>query len=146
MIKDRIEKGFKEALKDKDADKISTLRMLKADLQNLAIQKKEELKDENIIKVIQKQVKQRKDSIEQFKKGNRDDLAAKEEKELAVLEAFLPKMLSKEELEKIVKDAIAELGATTKKDMGNVIKAVMAKSQGRADGKTVSGLVAGLLK
>ncbi|MEE8359974.1 MAG: GatB/YqeY domain-containing protein [Candidatus Omnitrophota bacterium] len=146
MIRERIEKELKEALKEKNETKVSTLRMLKADLQNLAIQKKEELKDDSIIKVIQKQVKQRKDSIEQFKKGNRDDLAAKEEKELTILESFLPKMLSEEELTKIVKDVIAELGAATKKEMGGVIREVIAKAQGRADGKTVSQLVSGLLK
>jgi len=146
VIRERIEKELKEALKEKNDVKVSTLRMLKADLQNLAIQKKEELKDENTIKVIQKQVKQRKDSIEQFKKGDRDDLAAKEEKELAILESFLPKMLSEEELTKIVKDVIAELGATTKKEMGGVIKEVMAKAQGRVDGRAVSQLVSDLLK
>ena len=146
MIKERIEKELIGALKKKDEIKVSTLRMLKADLQNLTIQKKEDLKNESIIKIIQKQVKQRKDSIEQFKKGKRDDLAAKEEKELTILESFLPKMLSEEELAKIIKDVIAELGATTKKEMGGVIKEVIAKAQGRADGKTVSQLVSGLLK
>ena len=146
MIKERIEKELIGALKEKDEIKVSTLRMLKADLQNLTIQKKEDLKNESIIKIIQKQVKQRKDSIEQFKKGKRDDLAAKEEKELTILESFLPKMLSEEELAKIVKDVIAELGATTQKEMGGVIKEVIAKAQGRADGKTVSQLVSGLLK
>ncbi|MFH1752581.1 MAG: GatB/YqeY domain-containing protein [Candidatus Omnitrophota bacterium] len=146
MLKERIEKEFKEALKEKDSVKVSVLRMIKAELLNLVIQKKEELKEESVIKVIQKQINQRKDSIEQFKKGNREDLVAKEEKELAILETFLPNMLSEDELAKLVKEVIAELGAATKKEMGGVIKAVIAKAEGRADGRAVSQIVSSLLK
>jgi uncharacterized protein YqeY len=146
MLKERIEKELKEALKQKDAIKTSVLRMLKSDLHNLSIQKKEEIREENIIKVIQKHARQHKDSIEQFKKGNREDLVQKEEKELAILESFLPEMLSEEELQKIIKDVIAELGAATKKEMGSVIKEVVARAKGKADGKTVSQIVSGLLK
>ena len=142
----RIDKELTEALKAKNAEKVSCLRMLKSDMNNLAIEKKEELKEADIIKVIQKQVKQHKDSIEQFEKGDRSDLAEKEKRELVILEAFLPKQMPKAELEKLIKDVIAETGASSKKEMGRVIKEVMAKTKGTADGKTVSQLVSGLLK
>ncbi len=146
MLKEKIEKELKEAIKKNDKIKTSSLRMLKSDMHNLSIEKKKELKDEDIIKVIQKQVSQHKDSIEQFMKGKRDDLVEKEKKELAILEAFLPKALPQKELQKLIEDAIKELGASTKKDMGRVIKEVMSKAQGRADGKSVSQIVSGLLK
>ena len=144
-MKERIEKEFKEALKEKNEIKVSVLRMLKADLHNLSKDKKE-LKDEDYIKVIQKHVRQHKDSIEQFEKGNRGALVEKERAELSVLETFLPKMLSEEELTKIIKDTIAELDASTKKDMGRVIKEVIAKAKGTADGRQVSRIASGLLK
>jgi len=146
MIKESIEKELKEAMKAKDSVKMSSLRMLKADMHNVFIEKKEELKDADIIKIIHKQVKKHKDSIEQFKKGNREDLAKKEEGELAILETFLPKQLPEKELRKIIEDVIKEIGASTKKDMGRVIKEVMAKAKGQADGKAVSQMVSGLLK
>jgi len=144
-MKERIEKELKEAMKKKDEIKISCLRMLKADIHNLSIQKKEDIKNEDIVKIIQKQVRQHKDSIEQFTKGKRDDLAEKERKELIILESFLPKQLPAEELKKVIKDVIGECGATTKKDMGKVIKEVMARIKGQADGKTVSQIVSELL-
>ena len=146
MMQKRIDKELTEALKAKNAEKVSCLRMLKSDMNNLAIEKKEELKEADIIKVIQKQVKQHKDSIEQFEKGDRSDLAEKVKRELVILEAFLPKQMPKAELEKLIKDVIAETGASSKKEMGRVIKEVMAKTKGTADGKTVSQLVSGLLK
>ena len=145
MLKDRIEQEFKEALRQKNEARVSCIRMLKADMQNLAIQKREELKEEQIIQVIQKQIKQHKDSIEQFEKGNRIDLVAKEKGELAVLEAYLPDMLSENELQAIVKDVIRELGVSTKKDMGKVMKEVLARAKGRADGKAVSSIVSNSL-
>jgi len=145
MLK-KIEKELKKAQKEKNEIKISSLRMLKADIHNKAIQKKEELKDEEIVKVIQKQVRQHKESIEQFTKGNRDDLVDKEKKELAILETFLPKSLSDDELQKIVKRVIEETKATSKKEMGKVIKEVIARAKGSADGKRVSEIASGMLK
>jgi len=94
---------------------------------------------------VQKEVKKRRDSIEQFEKGGRPELAATEKQEIAILESFLPQQLSAEELEKMVRDTSQELGATIKKDMGPVIKSVQAKAAGRTDGKTVSALVGKLL-
>lgn len=143
---DRIEKEFKQALKEKNETKLSCLRMLKSDMHNLSIEKKSGLKEEDAIRVIQKQVKQHKDSIEQFTKGNRADLAEKEKKELAILESFLPTKLPETELREIVKDVISGLGATSKKEMGAVMKEIMNRVKGQADGKTVSQLVSELLK
>lgn len=145
MLKERIDKELKEAMKAKDQVKVSALRMLKSEMQKVAIEKREELKDDAITKVIQKSVKQRKESIEQFEKGNRADLAEKEKKELAVLESFLPEMISEDKLKEIVTAVISELGASTKKDMGRVMKEVLARAKGAADGKMVSQIVSGLL-
>ena len=99
----------------------------------------------DFIAVVQKEVKKRRDSIEQFEKGGRPELAEKEKREITVLETFLPKALSPEELEQLVKATIEEVGATSKKEMGPVIKAVQAKAAGRAEGKTISALVGKLL-
>ncbi len=130
----------------KDADRLSTLRLLKSAIGYILIERKSEvLSDADFVSVVQKEVKKRRDSIEQFEKGGRAELAEKEKKEIPVLEAFLPKALSPEELEQLVKASIQELGATSKKEMGAVIKAVQAKAAGRADGKTISGLVGKLL-
>jgi len=146
MLRKRIEKEFREAMKSKDEAKVSAMRMLKSELQKLVIEKREELKEENVIKVIQKLVRQHKDSIEQFTKGQRGDLVEREKKQLAALETFLPNMLSEEESQKLVKDVITELGASTRKDMGRVMKEVLARAKGRADGKTINRLVCSQLK
>ncbi|NQU74463.1 MAG: GatB/YqeY domain-containing protein [Candidatus Omnitrophica bacterium] len=142
MLQEKITNDYKEAMKKKDAVKVSTLSFLRAAIQNLAIEKKEEkLDDKDIIPVIKKQVKQRQDSIEQFKKGNRNDLVEKETKELEILKTYLPEELPIDEIKKIIEEAVASTGASSPKDMGKVIKEVMAKVAGRADGKLVSGLV-----
>jgi len=141
MFKEKIDNDFKEALKSKDEIKVSTLRLLKAAIQNAEISKQEPLSDEEIISAIKKQVKQRKDSIDGFKKGNREDLADKESKELELLKAYLPEEIRPEELLGLIKEAIVEAEATSPGDMGKVMKLVMAKTKGAADGKTVSALV-----
>jgi len=141
MLLEKIENDLKDALKAKDAEKVSTLRFLKSAIQNLSIEKKGKIKDEDVIGVIKKQVKQRKDSIDGFKKGGRQDLVDKETKELEILKIYLPEELKPEELLAIVKEVISETGASTQKDMGKVMKAVMERSKGKADGKTVSMLV-----
>jgi uncharacterized protein len=141
MLKDKIDADLKYALKNKETAKVSTLRFLKSAMQNMAIEKKKDLEDEEIISVIKKQVKQRKDSVESFKKGNRMDLVDKEEKELRILEEYLPEELSREDVAFLIKEAIRESGAASIKDMGNVIKLVMAKAKGKADGSMVSFVV-----
>jgi uncharacterized protein YqeY len=143
---ERLSAEIKAAMLAKDADRLGALRMLKSAVGYAAIEKKmEPLPDAEFVAVVQKEVKKRRDAIEQFEKGGRPELADKEKKEISVLETFLPKALSAEELEQMVKATMQELGATGKKDMGPVIKAVQAKAAGRADGKTISGTVARLL-
>lgn len=143
---ERISQEIKAAMLAKDADRLSTLRLLKSALGYLQIEKKTEtLPDAEVVAVIQKEIKKRRDSVEQFTAGGRAELAAKEAKEITVLETFLPRALSADELEQLVRGTIQELGATSKKEMGPVIKAVQAKAAGRADGKSISTLVGKLL-
>ncbi|MFA5145871.1 MAG: GatB/YqeY domain-containing protein [Candidatus Omnitrophota bacterium] len=143
----RIEEDAKEALKKNDPVRLSVLRMVIAAIRMLEIEKKSgPVADDDILAIVQRQIKQHKESIEQFTKGNRQDLVDKEAKELAILQSYMPAQLPEEEVLKIIKDAIAETGAAAKSDAGKVIKAVMAKAKGRADGKTVNQLVMGLLK
>jgi uncharacterized protein len=145
-LQDRLSQDIKTAMLAKDADKLSTLRLLKSVIGYVQIERKTEtLSDADFVGVVQKEVKKRRDAIEQYEKGGRPELAAKEKNEITVLETFLPKALSPEELEQLVKATIQEVGATSKKEMGPVIKAVQAKAAGRADGKTISGLVGKLL-
>ncbi|MEW6306383.1 MAG: GatB/YqeY domain-containing protein [Verrucomicrobiota bacterium] len=145
-LTERISDELKKAMLAKDADRLSTLRLLKSAIGYVQIEKRNEnLPDAEIISVIQKEIKKRRDAIEQYEKGGRPEQAAKEKAEATVLESFLPQALPAAELEQLVKTTIQELGATTKKDMGAVIKAVQAKAAGRADGKTISQLVGKLL-
>lgn len=141
MLKQKIDEDLKSALKSRDDIRVSTLRLLKAALQNAKIAKKEEIDDNETTAIIKKQLKQRKDSIEGFKKGNRQDLVDKEVKELEILKAYLPEELKPDELLAIVGEAIAEIKDASLKDMGKVMKQAMAKAKGRANGKVVSEMV-----
>jgi uncharacterized protein YqeY len=142
----KLSQEIKAAMIAKDVDRLAALRSLKSVIGYVLIERKAEtLSDADFVAITQKEVKKRRDSIEQFEKGGRPELAAKEKAELATLEAFLPKSLSPEELEQLVKAAIAETGATSKKDMGAVMKAAQAKAAVRADGKSISALVGKLL-
>jgi uncharacterized protein YqeY len=145
-VAEKLAQEIKAAMLAKDADRLSTLRMLKSAIGYAAIEKKMDvLPDADAVAIAQKEVKKRRDSIDQFEKGGRPELAEKEKKEIVVLEEFLPKAMGADELEQLVKATISEVGATSKKDMGAVIKAVQAKAAGRADGKSISGLVGKLL-
>src|SRR3954466_9063008 len=145
-LQDRLSGEIKSAMLAKEAERLGTLRLLKSAVGYTQIERKtENLSDSDFVALVQKEVKKRRDAIEQYEKGGRPELAEKERKEIPVLETFLPKALSPEELEQLVKATIQELGATSKKEMGPVIKAVQAKAAGRADGKTISGLVGRLL-
>jgi len=129
-------------MKAKDADRLSTLRMVKANLMNRQIEKGSELTDEEVTKALQSLVKQRRDSIEQYNNAGRSELADKEAAEIKVLEEYLPQAASDEEIEAAVASAVAETGASSMKDMGSVMKAVMAKLAGKsADGRAVSEAV-----
>jgi len=146
MLSETIDTHLKEAMRAKDAARLSTLRMLKSAIEYFKIEKKQEtLADADIIGVIKKQIKQRQDSIAGFEKGGRADLVEKEKAELAVLKSYLPEELSQAQVEEIVRAVIAETGAATKADMGKVMKAVQAKTAGRADNRLVSQIVSAQL-
>ena len=131
-----------EAMKAKDADKLSTLRMVKANLMNRKIEKGGELTDDEITKALQSLVKQRRDSIESYEKGGRTELAAKEKAEIGFIEIYLPQAASAEEIDQAVADAIVETSASSMKDMGTVMKAAMGRLAGKAaDGRLVSDAV-----
>lgn len=130
------------AMKSKEAAKLSTLRMVKAAVQNREIEKGDELSDEELTKLLQSLVKQRKDSVEQYEKAGRAELAEKEQAEIAVIEEYLPRAASREEIERAVSEAVSETGASSMKEMGAVMKAALAKLAGKnADGRTVSEVV-----
>ena len=141
-LQERIDSDLKDAMRAKDAGKLAVLRMLKSAVKYAAIEKPDGvLDDATATQVIRKQVKQRQDSIESFEKGGRPELAAKEKEEMEILNGYLPKAMSAEELSALVRDSIAEVGATSKAQMGAVMKALQAKAAGRADGKTLSAEV-----
>jgi len=142
MLEEKILNDYKEAMKSRDTLKSSALSFLRAAMMNVAVEKKKKLlEDEDVITVIKKQIKQRQDSIEQFKKGNRLELAEKEAKELEILQGYLPKQLSSDEVRKAVEEAVIAVGASGPKDMGKVMKEVMAKVGRASDAKLVSELV-----
>lgn len=142
MLQEKIGKDYIQAMKDKDQVKSQTLNFLRAQIKNVQLDKRvDALDDQEVVAVLKKQVKQRKDSIEQFKNGGRDDLVAKEEGELAILKTYLPEELSEDVLKGMVQEAISDTKASSMKDMGGVMKAVLDKAAGQADNKTVSSLV-----
>jgi len=140
----RIDQDIKAAMMAREAAKLGVLRMLKTSLMNAAIEKGgagSTLEDSDALAIVRKEVKKRQDSVEAFDKGGRPEMAAAEKAEIDILNSYLPQQLSPAEVEALVKAAIAEAGATSKKDMGAVMKLVNAKSAGRVDGRTLSGEV-----
>lgn len=144
-LRERIDSDAKDALRSGAKEKLSAVRMLIAALKYKQIDKKRELTEEEVIETVRSLIKQRRDSIEQFGKGGRQDLVDIEMAEVAVLEVYLPQQLSREELEVMVRDAIAQTGAQGARDMGKVMKALVPMVNGRADGKMLSELVKGSL-
>jgi uncharacterized protein YqeY len=141
-LKDKIISDLTAAMRAKDANRLSVLRMVKANIMNRQIEKGADLTEEEITKALQSLVKQRKDSIDQYEKAGRAELAEKEQTELVVLEEYLPQAASKEEIEQAVTDAISETGASSIREMGAVMKAAQAKLAGKAaDGRLVSETV-----
>lgn len=143
-FQERIDQDLKEAMKAKEADKLAVLRMLKAALKNAAIEKggaTAQLEESEALAIVRKQAKQRQDSIAGFEKGHRPELAEKEKQELVLLNEYLPKALSAEEMTALVRESIAEAGAASKARMGAVMKIASAKAAGRADGRMLSAEV-----
>lgn len=141
MLRDTIAEDLKTAMKARDQVRVATLRMLITAVKNAQVERMHELDDDEVIDVASREAKRRKESIEAFRSGGRDDLVAKEEAELAVLQAYLPEQITGDALAALVDETIAETGASTPKEMGAVMKALMPKVRGRADGAELSALV-----
>jgi len=140
-IKERLKEDMKEALKAKDKVRLSTIRMLQSLIKNAEIEKRGELSEEEVISLLMKYAKQRREAIELYEKGGRQDLVEKERKELEIVESYLPKQMDEEEIRELVKEAIKATGASSLKDIGKVMQYLMPKVKGRADGSTVSKIV-----
>jgi uncharacterized protein YqeY len=141
-LSEQIQKDMVAAMKAKEEERLSTLRMMKAAVKNREIDKRAPLDDKEVLAVLSTMIKQRHDSVEQFTKGNRLELAEKEKREIALIETYMPKSAGEDQIVATVKSTIAEMGSPTMKDMGTVMKAVMAKfADVRVDGKIVSEAV-----
>ncbi len=140
-IKESLKSDMIAAMKSKEKERLEAIRFIQAAIKKQEVDTRKELDDSAVIAILNNQCKQRRDSIEQFRKGGREDLAAKEESELKILQEYLPAQLSAEEIEGLVVAAIKETGAAGMKDLGAVMKALQPKILGRADGSAVSGLV-----
>ncbi len=141
MLAERIDQEMKDAARAKQAQRLNTLRMLKSAMKYREIEKGKGLEDADVIGVVSTLIKQRRDSAAQYTAGGRPELAANENAEIVILEAFLPRQLTDDELSALVQEAIAASGAKGPKDMGGVMKALMPKVQGKAEGKRVSDAV-----
>jgi uncharacterized protein YqeY len=140
-ILDRVLADIKTAMKAKDKDRLAALRFLHSEIKNVSINERRDVTDEDAISVVSKMIKQRQESIEQFREGGRDDLVASEEFQLNIYRAYQPEQLGEDEIAKLVDQAIADTGASGKADMGKVMKALMPLVKGKADGKLVSSIV-----
>lgn len=143
MLKTRLDADMITAMKDREAGKLrlSVIRMVKSAIKNLEIDHKKELTEEEVLGVLMKEVKQRRDSVEEFKKGNRPDLVEATEAEIVILQEYLPEPMTETEIEELVKEVIQETGAQSKKDMGKVMGLLTARTKGRADGKILNQIV-----
>ncbi len=144
-LKKRLQEDLKAAMKEKDTFKRDTIRFLMSAIKQVEVDTRKELSDADIVKIIQKSVKQREEAAAQYKEGGREDLYEKEMKEAAILKSYLPKQLSDEELEAKLKEIIAEVGATSLKDMGKIMGVATKKLAGVADGKRINETVKKLL-
>ena len=145
-LKEKLQEEMKVALKNKSQPKLSVIRLVKAAITNLEIDRGHELDDSEVIEVLAKEAKQRKDAIIEYEKAGRNDIVESLKMELQILQEYLPAQLSEEELKAIVQEIIDSVGATSKKDMGKVMAALMPKVKGRADGKVVNQLVNSFLE
>ncbi len=146
-LKDKLTEDMKQAMKDKEAGKLrlSVIRMVRASIKNVEIDRKKELSDDEVLDILTKEVKMRRDAMEEFQKGNRPDLVEQLEQEIVILMQYLPQQLNEAEVRALVAQAVAQTQATTPKDMGKVMAALMPTVKGRADGKLVNALVKEML-
>ncbi len=140
-IEERLNQDMKTALKSNDKVRLETIRLLRSQIHNAGITKGKELSEEEVLEVMAKEVKKRKESIKMFEDGGREDLVEKETQEMEIISSYLPEPLNEKELETIVSETIKEAGAESMRDMGKVMAVVMPKTKGRADGKQVQELV-----
>jgi uncharacterized protein YqeY len=140
-LKEKITEDMKIAMKEGEKTKLNLIRMLRSEIRYKEIEKGSELDDNGIIDVLSSAAKKRKESIEEFRKGGREDLAAQEEKELEIIFSYLPEQLSEEELLKLIDESIVEAEAQSSKDVGKVMRVIIPKVKGRADGKRVNQMV-----
>ena len=145
-LKEQLTNDMKEAMKAHEKDRLAVIRMVRGAIRQQEIDGKKELNDDDVIAVISKEVKMRKDSIEEFTKGGRDDLVTKTQAEIEILLPYLPQQLSEAEIRELVEAAVAKTGATTQKDMGKVMGVLMPQVKGRADGKLVNTIVRSFLQ
>lgn len=145
-IKETLQENLKTAMKARDELRVSTIRLALAAVKNIEINKGRDLTDDDVLEILAKEVKQRRESIEGAEKAGRADIAAKEKAELDVLAGYLPKQLDEEEVVQIARDIIAEIGAVGPKDRGRVMSAMMQKVRGKADGKLVNRVVESVLQ
>jgi uncharacterized protein YqeY len=144
-LKDRLEKDLRDALRNKDEQRKATLRLVLAAIKNAEIDKRGELEEGELLAVLSKQAKQRRESAAQFAEGGREDLVAQEERELEIIEEYIPAQLSEEEIEARAREVIQEIGATTPSQMGEVMRVLMPQMKGRADGRLVNTIVTAIL-
>ena len=146
-LRDRLTEDMKQAMKDKEAGKLklSVIRMVRSAAKNIEIDRHKELDDNELLEVVAKEVKMRKDSLEEFRKANRPDLLAALEQEIAILMEYLPEQMTEAEVRRLVTQAVTDAQASSPKDMGKVMALLMPKVKGRADGKLVNSLVKELL-
>lgn len=145
-LMEKLTADMKEAMKQGEKERLSVIRLVRGAVRQAEIDGKKILSDDEVIGIITKEVKMRRDSIEEFERGKRADLVKKAEEEISLLMPYLPSQLSIDEVKKIVEEAVAEVGATTAKDMGKVMGALMPRVKGRADGKLVNEIVRSILK
>ena len=145
-LMEKLTADMKEAMKQGEKERLSVIRLVRGSVRQAEIDGKKTLSDDEIIGVITKEVKMRRDSIEEFERGGRSDLVEKTQAEIAILMPYLPAQLSPDEVRQLVETAVAEVGATTAKDMGKVMGGLMPRVKGRADGKRVNEIVRSLLK
>lgn len=140
-LSERLNEDMKQAMRSKDKFKLSTIRMIRATIKNQEIDLKRTLDDAEVLDILSREIKQRKDSLQEFQKAGRDDLAETVEAEIVIVAEYLPAQLAEEEVKAIVQQTIQETGASSKADMGKVMAALMPKVKGRADGKLVNQVV-----
>ncbi|WP_168119304.1 GatB/YqeY domain-containing protein [Paenibacillus sp. HB172176] len=140
-LSERLNDDMKHAMRSKEKFKLTTIRMIRASVKNLEIDLKRPLEDSEVLDILSREIKQRKDSLQEFKKAGRDDLVSDLAAEIEIISGYLPEQLTEEEIQEIVRQTIQELGASSKADMGKVMSALMPKTKGRADGKLVNQVV-----